>query len=121
MKGRRILIAALLLLVLAVVITLSGMGRHHQDMMDKAETVPMPADTTAASNAQTAEVDAAESAFRRTCATCHTLPDPRRHTAREWPAIIVRMERHMTSRGIPPPPDEVLEEITAYLQRNARS
>ncbi len=121
MKGRHILIAALLLLVLAAVFTLSGMGRHHQDMMNKAETGPMPADTTTAPDAQTAEVDAAESAFRRACATCHALPDPKRHTAREWPAVIVRMQRHMTNRGVPPPPDEVLEEILEYLQHNARS
>lgn len=29
------------------------------------------------------------------CSQCHALPDPRRHTAREWPAIVQRMQGHM--------------------------
>ena len=29
------------------------------------------------------------------CAQCHVLPDPRRHTASEWPAVVERMRRNM--------------------------
>lgn len=29
------------------------------------------------------------------CTQCHALPDPKRHTAREWPDVVHRMQRHM--------------------------
>lgn len=29
------------------------------------------------------------------CTQCHALPDPRRHTAREWPAVVQRMRGYM--------------------------
>lgn len=33
--------------------------------------------------------------FSIACSQCHALPDPRRHTAREWPSVVERMQRHM--------------------------
>jgi cytochrome c5 len=50
------------------------------------------------------EIDPAHPALRSTsgqiyslaCSQCHALPDPQRHTARQWPAIVERMKRHMT-------------------------
>src|SRR5512133_2518914 len=29
------------------------------------------------------------------CTQCHALPDPGRHTAREWPAVVQRMRGYM--------------------------
>ena len=66
-------------------------------------------------------------AFRLACSQCHVLPDPRRHTAAEWPAVVARMERNMQWMnrvvGSKPDPDEPqlkVEEILAFLQRYAR-
>ncbi|HEX2829978.1 MAG TPA: sulfite exporter TauE/SafE family protein [Burkholderiales bacterium] len=33
--------------------------------------------------------------FSIACSQCHAAPDPQRHTAREWPAVVERMKRHM--------------------------
>lgn len=33
--------------------------------------------------------------FSLACTQCHALPDPQRHTAREWPAVVKRMKGHM--------------------------
>ncbi len=33
--------------------------------------------------------------FRLACQQCHVLPDPQRHTASEWPAVVTRMEKNM--------------------------
>ena len=33
--------------------------------------------------------------FKLACGQCHVLPDPRRHTAAEWPAVVARMEQNM--------------------------
>ena len=33
--------------------------------------------------------------FSIACTQCHALPDPRRHTRGEWPAVVERMRRHM--------------------------
>ncbi|HEY6864237.1 MAG TPA: hypothetical protein VI319_10080 [Burkholderiales bacterium] len=65
--------------------------------------------------------------FRLACQQCHVLPDPRRHTASEWPAVVARMQRNMEWMnrvvGNRHPPDEPqlrVEEIDAYLKRYAR-
>ena len=66
--------------------------------------------------------------FSIACTQCHALPDPRRHTRHEWPAVVERMKRHMawantvvgvdSLRTLP-----VLEtaEIVRFLQRHARA
>jgi len=71
------------------------------------------------------ESDAAK-AFRLACQQCHTLPDPQRHTAAEWPAVVARMEKNMLWMnrvvGSKPDPDEPqlrIEEIIFYLQKHA--
>lgn len=66
-------------------------------------------------------------AFRLACNQCHVLPDPQRHTAAEWPAVVTRMQKNMEwmnrvvgSRPIPGEPQLRIDEITAFLQRYAR-
>jgi hypothetical protein len=65
--------------------------------------------------------------FRLACGQCHVLPDPRRHTAAEWPAVVARMERNMEwmnrvvgSKPIPGEPQLRIEDINAFLKRYAR-
>jgi hypothetical protein len=72
------------------------------------------------------ESPAAQS-FRLACNQCHVLPDPRRHTAREWPAVVQRMEQNMQwmnrvvgSRRDPREPQLRIDEIVRFLQRHAR-
>lgn len=71
---------------------------------------------------------AAGEAFRLACNQCHVLPDPKRHTAQEWPGVVARMQRNMEWMnrvvGSKPDPDEPqlrIEEILAFLQRHARN
>ncbi|MDX1376835.1 MAG: hypothetical protein R3357_14815 [Burkholderiales bacterium] len=66
--------------------------------------------------------------FRLACNQCHVLPDPRRYTAGEWPAVVARMERNMAwmnrvvgSKPVPGEPQLRIEEINAFLARHARS
>ena len=65
--------------------------------------------------------------FRRACEQCHALPDPRMHTAREWPAVVARMQKNMewmnrvvSSKAVPGEPQLRIEEINAFLKRHAR-
>jgi cytochrome c2 len=65
--------------------------------------------------------------FTIACTQCHGLPDPRRHTAREWPSVVERMKRHMAWANTVVGVDElrtipVLDtaEIVRFLQRHAR-
>ncbi len=65
--------------------------------------------------------------FRLACSQCHVLPDPRRHTAAEWPAVVARMRRNMQWMnrvvGTHPPPDEPqlrIDAIVGWLARHAR-
>ena len=66
-------------------------------------------------------------AFRVACNQCHVLPDPRRHTAAEWPAVVARMQENMAwmnrvvgSKPVPGEPQLRVEEINAFLVRHAR-
>lgn len=61
------------------------------------------------------------------CSQCHALPDPQRHSAREWPGIVQRMQGHMawanTVVGVSElRTNPVLDtnEIVRFLQRYAR-
>lgn len=61
------------------------------------------------------------------CTQCHALPDPRRHTASEWPGIVERMKGHMEWANTVVGPDELKTtptlntgEIVRFLQRHGR-
>jgi len=65
--------------------------------------------------------------FRVACSQCHALPDPQRHTAREWSAVVERMLKNMAwmnrvvgSRADPDEPQLRVDEIKDWLARNAR-
>jgi cytochrome c2 len=65
--------------------------------------------------------------FRLACSQCHVLPDPRRHTAAEWPAVVARMQKNMEwmnrvvgSKPVPGEPQLNIDEINAFLARRAR-
>ena len=65
--------------------------------------------------------------FRVACGQCHALPDPQMHAAKEWPAVVERMQRNMEwmnrvvgSRPIPGEPQLKIEDINAFLIRHAR-
>jgi cytochrome c2 len=60
------------------------------------------------------------------CSQCHELPEPKRHTVREWPGVVERMKRHMAWANMVSGPDSlktnpVLDtaEIVRFLQRHA--
>jgi len=66
-------------------------------------------------------------AFRLACSQCHVLPDPKRHTAAEWRAVVARMQENMEwmnrvvgNKRVPGEPQLRLEEINAFLTGHAR-
>lgn len=42
---------------------------------------------------------AAALSFKTVCSQCHPLPDPKLHTAGEWPGVVERMRGHMKEMG----------------------
>jgi hypothetical protein len=65
--------------------------------------------------------------FRLACNQCHALPDPKRYTAAQWPAVVERMRKNMEwmnrivgSKPDPTEPQLRIEEINAFLARYAR-
>jgi hypothetical protein len=65
--------------------------------------------------------------FRLACGQCHVLPDPQRHTAKEWPGVVARMQKNMEwmnrvvgSKPVPGEPQLKIEDINAFLIRHAR-
>ena len=65
--------------------------------------------------------------FEIACSQCHTLPDPARHTAAEWPQVVERMQRNMAwaNRVTGDPmlrtsPELDTSEIVRFLQRHSR-
>ena len=66
-------------------------------------------------------------AFRLACNQCHVLPDPKRYTAAQWPAVVERMRENMEwmnrvvgSKPLPGEPRLRIEDINAFLARHAR-
>jgi cytochrome c5 len=116
-----------------------NLGGLMKDMMDNVEapTDPEIAELTRYLHRHAQkEMDPAHPALRTpagqifsiACTQCHALPDPQRHTVREWPGVVERMKRHMawtnTVVGV-----ETLRtqpmlntgEIVRFLQRYARA
>jgi cytochrome c2 len=67
-------------------------------------------------------------AFRLACSQCHVLPDPKRHTAAEWPGVVARMQENMEwtnrvvgSQPVDGEPQLRVEEINAFLKKYARN
>jgi hypothetical protein len=66
-------------------------------------------------------------AFRVACNQCHVLPDPKRHTASEWRAVVARMQENMEwmnrvvgTQPVPGEPQLRVEQILSFLGRHAR-
>lgn len=115
-----------------------NMGTLMKEMMEKVEA-PSDAEITTLTaylgkHAQR-EIDPAHPAlqsragrmFSLACTQCHALPDPQRHTAREWPAVVKRMQGHMRwantvvgDAALRTNPELDTAEIIRLLQRHAR-
>jgi cytochrome c5 len=54
--------------------------------------------------------------FSMICSRCHALPDPRVHSAQDWLAVFLRMERNMERMKVAPPSQTQGQEILGYLQ-----
>ena len=54
--------------------------------------------------------------FAMICSRCHALPDPRVHSAQDWLAVFLRMERNMERMKVSPPTQVQGQEILSYLQ-----
>jgi mono/diheme cytochrome c family protein len=58
--------------------------------------------------------------FKDRCSQCHGLPDPGRHTAKEWPAIVEKMRRYMQTMNKKVVIENEAKEIVSYLSRYAQ-
>jgi hypothetical protein len=65
--------------------------------------------------------------FSIACSQCHVLPDPQRHTAKEWPAVVERMQRNMAwanrvtgDAALRTSPELDTADIIHFLQRHSR-
>lgn len=58
--------------------------------------------------------------FAATCSQCHALPNPKTHTAAEWPGVVAKMKGFMQSMAKPAMTGSEEQKITAYLERNAK-
>jgi hypothetical protein len=56
--------------------------------------------------------------FGQTCSQCHGLPDPRQHSAGQWPVVVARMEQHMRERSLPLPRENAIKDIDAFLEQH---
>lgn len=54
--------------------------------------------------------------FERVCGQCHALPDPRVHSAQDWPTVFLRMERNMERMQVRPPGNAEANAVLTYLQ-----
>jgi cytochrome c5 len=57
--------------------------------------------------------------FKEICSQCHSLPDPKIHVSKDWPAVVRRMENNMQAMGKKVVTEEEKKEITGYLMSQA--
>ncbi|MFZ5594421.1 MAG: hypothetical protein ACOY4D_09240 [Pseudomonadota bacterium] len=81
------------------------LGRHGQQPLNPAQFKDL--DTPAGK------------AFLTACSQCHTAPDPRQHTVKEWPRVVVRMKYNMETAKKDVPDADATQLIIGYLQRHA--
>lgn len=116
-----------------------NLGKVMKDMMDQVEapsSTEVAALTSYLQKHGQREMNLDDPALRSepgkiytiACTQCHALPDPRRHTASEWPDVVERMKRHMRWHNSVVGADilrttPVLEtaEIVRFLQSHARA
>ena len=60
------------------------------------------------------------SLFQQVCSRCHALPDPKLHTAAEWPGVVERMRKNMEIMGKTTITDQQRDGLLEYLRMNAR-
>jgi hypothetical protein len=53
--------------------------------------------------------------FIDTCSQCHELPDPRQHSAQDWPVVVRRMNDHMQEILGTSITSDQIEQIVRYL------
>jgi len=58
--------------------------------------------------------------FKEICSRCHALPDPKLHSAEEWPKVIERMMSNMQSMGKRTITEDERNVITNYLSAHER-
>jgi len=64
--------------------------------------------------------------FIRICTQCHDLPDPKLHTAEEWPMVVSQMAdrarraRFFSGKRFIAPSKESVNQISAYLSQQAQ-
>ena len=56
--------------------------------------------------------------FAQACSQCHALPDPRQHTAGQWPGVVARMEQYMRQRNLSLPGQDAINDIDAFLEQH---
>ncbi len=57
--------------------------------------------------------------FALVCSRCHALPDPGVHSAQDWLAVFMRMERNMERMKVRQATAEETDRILSYLQGSA--
>jgi hypothetical protein len=98
-----------------------GMREMHRNMMQRMMGRALP---SAIDPAVLPDLDSpGAQALQQVCTQCHNLPDPRLHTAAEWPIVVDRMARRMQMMhgrmGVIAPMGEELDIVLAYLQEHA--
>lgn len=59
-------------------------------------------------------------AFHSICSQCHAPPDPKLHTAKEWPRTVIRMKSNMIAARKHVPDQETIDTIISYLQKHSK-
>jgi len=58
--------------------------------------------------------------FTRQCSSCHRPPMPDVHLARDWQAVVARMQQHKEQRGLVAMSDIEQQQVLTYLQTHAK-
>ena len=96
-----------------------GAGMMGGGMMGGGMMAPGGAQSSEPPKTADQETDKGYALTQEYCIQCHQPPNPRQHTAREWPQVVVRMEGYMQRQGRTVPSQADSRLIIEYLEKNA--
>lgn len=108
-----------ILVVLGSLVVVAPASAQMMGNMGSGMGQASPRSTSAAAGSQTGASNKKKEMFLRVCSSCHAAPDPRLHAPDQWPQVVRRMKRYMSSSNLPLPDKKTFHEIKSYLEEHA--
>lgn len=72
------------------------------------------------SSEQASLVSQAQTVLVEHCGSCHVAPKPNTKFAKDWRAVVLRMQAHRSQRAMPVLSEMEINDVTEYLEKRSK-